>query len=250
MKNATPMSTELALSREQPAPHQSKSSINGPVWIVDDDDVRFSISFALSPRYEPQTFGSGEEFLENVSLDRPGCLLLDMRMLGMSGLEVQKRLIEANSPIGIVFLSGHGDVRTAVSTMEAGAVSFLEKPVDPDLLSDAVRRALDISYQRHRRQHIRQLLGTLTNRERQVFHMVCQGLKNVDIAEALFVSKRTIEVHRMHISRKLGYAAPIRVLYELAGLDELFSSSDIMPKALVKSSSATTIATDAINLGA
>ena len=144
------MSTEqaqLPTAEDRPQNH-------GPVWIVDDDDVRFSLSFALSPRYEPQTFGSGEEFLSQVSLDRPGCLILDLRMLGMTGLDVQKRLIEAQSPIGVVFLSGHGDIRTAVSAMESGAVSFLEKPVDPDLLAAAVQKALDASYERHRRKHI------------------------------------------------------------------------------------------------
>ena len=211
------MSTEqaqLPTAEDRPQNH-------GPVWIVDDDDVRFSLSFALSPRYEPQTFGSGEEFLSQVSLDRPGCLILDLRMLGMTGLDVQKRLIEAQSPIGVVFLSGHGDIRTAVSAMESGAVSFLEKPVDPDLLAAAVQKALDASYERHRRKHIHKLLSTLTAREMQIFRMVCQGRKNSDIAEELFVSKRTVEVHRMHISRKLGYAAPIRFLGELAELEEV-----------------------------
>lgn len=211
------MSTEqaqLPTAEDRPQNH-------GPVWIVDDDDVRFSLSFALSPRYEPQTFGSGEEFLSQVSLDRPGCLILDLRMLGMTGLDVQKRLIEAQSPIGVVFLSGHGDIRTAVSAMESGAVSFLEKPVDPDLLAAAVQKALDASYERHRRKHIHKLLSTLTAREMQIFRMVCQGRKNSDIAEELFVSKRTVEVHRMHISRKLGYAAPIRFLWELAELEEV-----------------------------
>lgn len=211
------MSTEqaqLPTAEDRPQNH-------GPVWIVDDDDVRFSLSFALSPRYEPQTFGSGEEFLSQVSLVRPGCLILDLRMLGMTGLDVQKRLIEAQSPIGVVFLSGHGDIRTAVSAMESGAVSFLEKPVDPDLLAAAVQKALDASYERHRRKHIHKLLSTLTAREMQIFRMVCQGRKNSDIAEELFVSKRTVEVHRMHISRKLGYAAPIRFLWELAELEEV-----------------------------
>lgn len=211
------MSTEqaqLPTAEDRPQNH-------GPVWIVDDDDVRFSLSFALSPRYEPQTFGSGEEFLSQVSLDRPGCLILDLRMFGMTGLDVQKRLIEAQSPIGVVFLSGHGDIRTAVSAMESGAVSFLGKPVDPDLLAAAVQKALDASYERHRRKHIHKLLSTLTAREMQIFRMVCQGRKNSDIAEELFVSKRTVEVHRMHISRKLGYAAPIRFLWELAELEEV-----------------------------
>lgn len=198
----------------------------GPVWIVDDDDIRYSISFALSPRYSPYIFESCEEFLKKVKLDQPGCLILDLRMNsveGLNGMALQQRLLDAKSPIGVVFLSAHGDVRTAVAAMESGAVSFLEKTVDPDLLIEAVRRALDISEKRARRQRMRELLGTLTNRELQIFRMVCQGFRNTDIAETLFISARTVEVHRTHISRKLGIAAPVRFLYELAEVEELFT---------------------------
>ena len=120
-----------------------------------------------------------------------------------------------------------------VKAMQNGAVSFLEKPVDPDLLSQTVEKALRESQRRLKRLRLCQLLGTLSTREREIFDLVGQGFRNSDIASKLFLSERTVEVHRAHITRKLGNGAPIRLLYELCRTNgdlELLPSKNRHPK--------------------
>ena len=123
-------------------------------------------------------------------------------------------------PTGVITGDTTGAIIGAIRDHIAPAILGRDLDEFEDLTA-AVQKALDASYERHRRKHIHKLLSTLTAREMQIFRMVCQGRKNSDIAEELFVSKRTVEVHRMHISRKLGYAAPIRFLWELAELEEV-----------------------------
>lgn len=189
----------------------------GRVWIADDDDVRYSIRFALATHgLQAETFASGEEFLEHVDPSQTGCLVLDMTMSGMNGLEVQQRLRDAGSPIKVILLSGHATVRMAVSAMENGAVSFLEKPVDPEELSVKVRKALAESELAGRKAALRSRLASFSKREAQIFDLICLGFKNSEIAQKLFLSQRTVEVHRAHILKRLGSEPPIRLLYELA----------------------------------
>ena len=188
-----------------------------PVWIVDDDDVRYSIRFALATQQlHAETFSSGEEFLSTVNPAQPGCLVVDMTMDGMSGKDVQTKLREVGSPIRVILLSGHGTIRMAVEAMENGAVCFLEKPVDPDELIKKVRLALELSRLEYGKARIREKLATFSRREAQIFDLLCQGMKNTDIAEKLFLSQRTVEVHRAHIMKRLDNTAPISILYELA----------------------------------
>lgn len=193
------------------------SSASLPVWVVDDDDVRFSIRFGLATHsLSVETYSSGEEFFREVNPEQPGCLVVDMSMSGMSGLDVQKHLTEVGSPIKVILLSGHGTIRMAVEAMENGAVSFLEKPVDPEELVQKVRQALDLSRVEAKKVAARKLLRTFSKREAQIFELVCQGYKNTEIAEKLFLSQRTVEVHRAHIARRLESTSPIRILYDLA----------------------------------
>ena len=188
-----------------------------PVWVVDDDDVRYSIRFALATHsLNAETFSSGEEFFSSVNPAQPGCLVVDMTMQGMSGRDVQTKLREAGSPIRVIVLSGHGTIRMAVEAMENGAVCFLEKPVDPDELVKKVHLALDLSRLEHQKALIREKLSTFSRREAQIFDLLCQGVKNTEIADKLFLSQRTVEVHRAHIMKRLGNTAPISILYELA----------------------------------
>ena len=188
-----------------------------PVWIVDDDDVRYSIRFALATHnFSAHTFSSGEEFFQNVLPEQPGCLVVDLTMQGMSGIDVQKRLREQDSPIKVIILSGHGTVRTAVEAMENGAISFMEKPVDPEELIVKVRLALEASRLESQKSKIRHLLRQFSKREAQIFDLVCRGMKNGEIASELFLSQRTVESHRANMVKRLGSLSPITVLYELA----------------------------------
>jgi FixJ family two-component response regulator len=153
-----------------------------------------------------ETFASAGEFLSRFE-DRPGCLVLDLRMPGMSGLELQQRLAALGSPLPIIFLTGHGDVPDAVAAMRAGAVDFLRKPFrDQDLL-DRIQRALDLDAQRRAEAvgvaAIRARLERLTRREREVLDRVVEGQPNKSIAQDLDVSERTVEIHRARAMTKM-----------------------------------------------
>ena len=197
-----------------------------PVWVV-DDEVRYSIRFALATHgIDARTYASGEDFFNLVETDQPGCLVVDLTMPGclvvdltmpgMSGIEVLKRLRDLDSPIKVIVLSGHGTIRTAVEAMENGAISFMEKPVDPDDLLVKINAARDASLLEVCKTRVRHMLRQFSKRETQIFDLVCQGLKNGEIAEKLFLSTRTVESHRANITKRLEDRAPIGILYELA----------------------------------
>ena len=170
-----------------------------PVWVVDDDEVRYSIRFALATHgIDARTYASGEDFFNLVET------------------EVLKRLRDLDSPIKVIVLSGHGTIRTAVEAMENGAISFMEKPVDPDDLLVKINAARDASLLEVCKTRVRHMLRQFSKRETQIFDLVCQGLKNGEIAEKLFLSTRTVESHRANITKRLEDRAPIGILYELA----------------------------------
>lgn len=150
---------------------------------------------------------------------------------------------DALSSVTVVFLSSLANIRAAVRALRQGAVSFLEKPVDPEELGDAVAEGLERALRRAQRNRLAERFESLSKRERQIFVLICRGLKNGDIAALLELSQRTVEVHRAHISRKLGDAAPIRLLYELilAEGETLFNVSfdGIRPEGLAKVFAAT-----------
>ncbi|HMN44753.1 MAG TPA: response regulator FixJ [Povalibacter sp.] len=179
------------------------------IFVVDDDSaVRDALKLLLrSVGQAVETFGSGQEFLEAYSEDRPGCLVLDIRMPGMSGLELQQKLNERHSILPIIFITGHGDVPMAVEAMQAGAVDFIQKPFRDQDLIDRINQALEKDGNNRaalgERNDIRHRLETLTPREREVLDLVVHGKANKVIAGDLKLSQRTVEIHRARVMEKM-----------------------------------------------
>jgi FixJ family two-component response regulator len=178
------------------------------VHIVDDDaQVRAATSYLLSSKgYTTEIYASGAEFLRDADLER-GCILLDLRMPGMDGLEVQEELMSRGVLLPVVVISGHGDVGTAVKAMKLGAVDFLEKPYREEDLTAAVERALSLSGKRTDRRQSEitaaARLQELSPREVQVLQGLLGGLSNKEIARRLDLSPRTVEMHRANLMASL-----------------------------------------------
>jgi RNA polymerase sigma factor (sigma-70 family) len=184
-------------------------SVKSTVFIVDDDEaVRDSLSWLMqSVGLSTETFPSADAFLQGFGEDRPGCLLLDIRMPGISGLELQSLLRERGFRLPLVVISGHADVPMAVRALKAGAFDFIEKPFNDQLLLDTVQRAIEHDRQQresHARVDVwRRRLDTLTPREREVLQLVVGGASNKQISSELGVSMKTVEAHRARVMDKL-----------------------------------------------
>lgn len=180
------------------------------VFVVDDDEgVRTSLRLLIRSIGLPvETFDSAQEFLAQFDPERPGCLVLDIRMSGMSGLELQQKLNERHAITPIVFITGHGDVPMAVEAMQAGAIDFVQKPFRDQDLIDRINRALEKDRTNRaalqERDAIRQRIAELTPREREVLELVTKGRANKVIAGDLSVSQRTVEIHRARVMEKMG----------------------------------------------
>ncbi len=180
------------------------------IYVVDDDPaVRDSVAFLVSSLgYAHDTCTSAQEFLARLDDDRPACVVLDVRLPGMSGLELQGELIRRGSPVGIIFVSGHGDIPKAVRAIRLGALDFLEKPFDDQLLLDRIGEALKASgralTERRRKGDLERRLGRLTERERQVLALVVAGKTSKAIAQDLDISVKTVENHRHNLMTKAG----------------------------------------------
>jgi FixJ family two-component response regulator len=183
--------------------------IASTVYIVDDDDaVRDSLRWLLEANsYRVRAYASAESFLAEYDEQQPGVLIVDVRMPGMSGLELQEQLIARKSSMPVVFITGHGDIPMAISTMKKGAVDFLEKPFDETALREIVGRMFEQANQRLTqakavRQH-EAMLARLTSREQQVLERIVAGRLNKQIADDLGISIKTVEAHRANIMEKL-----------------------------------------------
>jgi two-component system response regulator FixJ len=177
------------------------------VFLVDDDDgVRKALTFVLQLEgFTVRSFSSATAFLQD-DQNKCGCLITDVRMPDIDGLQLQQLVVRQRLPLSIIIMTGHGDVPIAVEAMQAGAADFLEKPFDHTLLVTSVRRALELNATRgNRRAEIdkaKELLGLLTARERSVLEKLTLGQPNKIVAHELGISIRTVEVHRANIMRK------------------------------------------------
>jgi FixJ family two-component response regulator len=178
------------------------------VFVVDDDaPVRDALKLLLrSVGHNVECFASAQEFLDAYHDDRPGCLVLDVRMPGMSGLELQERLNERRAILPIIFITGHGDVPMAVEALQAGALDFLQKPFRDQELLDRIAKALEKDTVNRRElielRAIAERFADLTPRERKVMELVTQGKANKVIAGDLDISQRTVEIHRARVMEK------------------------------------------------
>jgi len=179
------------------------------VYIVDDDQaIRHAMELLMrSVGLVYEIFHSGDDFLSNHTNDRAGCLVLDIRMPGLGGLELQEKLNEMGSTLPIIFISGHGDVPMAVEAMQKGAVDFIQKPFRDQELLDRISEAIETDQERRSaREEKSEVLGKiekLTNREHQVLDLVVTGKPNKVIAYELGVSQRTVEIHRARVMEKM-----------------------------------------------
>ena len=196
------------------------------VFVIDDDeDMRNALgNLFRSVGHEVKLFGSAAEFLQDTSSDAPGCLVLDVRLPGMSGLDFQSKLLDTNAQIPIIFMTGHGDIPMSVRAMKAGAVDFLTKPFrDQDML-DAVTRAIEADRARRSSQQatsgVRDSFGRLSPREREVMTLVTRGLMNKQVAHELGLSEITVKLYRGQAMRKMGAGslADLVRMAELLGL--------------------------------
>ena len=180
------------------------------IWVVDDEpDVLDALAMLLrSADYAVVPCRGGRDLLDRLDEGATGCILLDLRMPGMGGFEVQRELTRRGCRLPVIFLSGHGDIPIAVEAIRAGALDFLEKPVRDRQLFASVERALDEDRRRKAaaavRGEARDLLDSLSPREAEVADLILDGLKTADIAERLGLSPRTVEMHRARLLRRLG----------------------------------------------
>jgi FixJ family two-component response regulator len=182
----------------------------GRVFLIDDDEAlrRATTRLLTSHGFEVRAFGAAEEFLASYDPAEPGCLLLDLRLPGQSGLELQRTLAERGATPPIVFVTGHADVPTSVFAMKRGAIDFLEKPVKEQDLVAALGRALALDAStRHERQQLQKVqlrYARLTAREREVFSEIVAGRLNKQAAHSLGIAERTVKLHRSRVLTKMG----------------------------------------------
>ena len=179
------------------------------VFLVDDDEaVRDSLALLMkSVALVSRSFASAAEFLAEYDPDFPGCLILDIRMPGMSGMELQQKLIDMRAILPIIFITGHGDLPMAVEAMQRGAVAFIPKPFRDNELLDRINKALEDDRKNRdtmvEREQVEKRIEKLTPREKQVLELVVQGKANKVIAGDLDVSQRTVEIHRARVMEKM-----------------------------------------------
>jgi len=203
-------------------------SMQPTVFVVDDEPaVRDSLRALLDTYgFAVETYASGAEFLDRVDRARPGCLVADVRMPGMSGIELQRELTSRDIPLPVIVITGHGDVPMAVDALKTGAIDFFEKPLDDEALVSSIKQALDRD-QRSRTQGeelsaLTARRGRLTGRESEVMDLIVDGFANNVVAERLGISARTVEHYRANIMQKMeasSFAHLVRMAIKLGRRD-------------------------------
>ena len=189
---------------------QKESSQKPTVFIIDDDEaVRDSLKLLLdSVGQKNKTFSNAEYFLETYDESCPGCLILDIRMPNMSGLELQSKLNEMHCILPVIFITGHGDVPMAVRAIKEGAMDFIQKPFRDQELLDLINDALKLDAKQRtnllERKEILQRISSLSDREYEILRLIIQGKPNKLIATEIGLSQRTVEIHRSHLMKKMG----------------------------------------------
>lgn len=193
------------------------SRIEPTVYVVDDDkNVRESLDRLINAiGFNAKVFASAQEFLDSYDSSEPGCLVLDVRMPGMSGLGLQHKLAENKSCLPIIFITGHGDVTTATEAFKKGAMDFIEKPFSDQKLLDSINKAVEISLNNYLneagRANIQKRLESLTPREHQVMEGIIDGKTNKMIAFELDISPKTVDFHRCNIMEKMGVNSAVQL---------------------------------------
>jgi two-component system response regulator FixJ len=206
------------------------------IYLVDDDEaVRDALGMlfrSIGLRYE--AYGSALDFLEHYDSRRPSCLVADVRMPGLSGLELQQRLNEQHKEIPIIFITGHGDVPMAVTAMRSGAADFIQKPFRDQDLIDRIHKALDRDRERRKgraaEDAIRERLALLTPRETEVMQRVARGQANKVIAMDLGVSQRTVELHRARVMKKLRLRSVAELVHAIDRIGGVAITDTALPR--------------------
>ena len=191
------------------------------VFVIDDDkSVRKSLERLLdAAKYKTELFSSASEFLSRSAHPGPSCIIIDVRMPGLTGIDLQKALIESGREEQLVFITAHGDIPMCAQAMKAGAVDFLPKPFKPQQLLESVKRALSRSAEQLRRaserNHAHALLQQLTPREYEVMQLVATGLLNKQVAGELGMAEKTVKTHRAHMMQKLGITSVAELMVVL-----------------------------------
>ncbi len=210
------------MTQRQPSAH-SAVPVRPTILVIDDDASLCEALCSLfrSVGLEAKAFASATELLQAKLPDVPSCLVLDIRLPGVSGLDFQDQLAKANVRIPIIMMTGHGDIPMSVRAMKAGAVDFLTKPFRDQAMLDAVARAVERDRMRREREaaltEARRLFGSLTTREREIMRLVTKGLMNKQVAADLGLSEITVKIHRGNVMKKMG----VRSLADLVRMAEL-----------------------------
>lgn len=203
------------------------SQLSPVIRIVDDDDrVRESVAFVLQiDGHQTEEYESAEDFLKFSDFERPGCIVLDIRMPGMSGLELQLELKNRGSTIPILFLTGHGDMAAAVMALKRGAADFVAKPIEPEVLQSSVRNLVhwhcSLCRELDMRRKARERFNTLTPKEQEICRRIAAGALNKQTAIDLNISEQTVKTHRANLSKKLCLRSAIEIAEFLKMLDNI-----------------------------
>ncbi|MBR9873734.1 MAG: response regulator transcription factor [Vibrionaceae bacterium] len=193
----------------------SNSEKQLPVYVVDDDEsVRDSLAFMLEEHdFNVSAFADGQSFLDEVDIHQAGCVILDSRMPNLRGQQVHQILNDANSPLAVIYLTGHGDVPMAVDALQAGAVNFFQKPVKGDELAQAILQGQVQSAASLDMAEAKLAYESLTPREKDILRLIIEGKRNIRIADELCIAMRTVEVHRASLLKKFSAKTVAELAY-------------------------------------